>query len=262
MDRYQGSQSALCFERICVEYYIYHSAIIMLFDPLLDPVRDVGQLYEKYISCFTPCAIGPWKEIVKSPVLGAPHQLFVIIIEATKLARVKKGDDIQASTAAWCLYEKLVEWQLRIDHDACSGRNSWTGRLYALAARILLLKIMFSIDERHMEDEKREISAVALQALKQLSCQPLGVIFGKYWLWPLAVLGSIVTRTEDVSLIRDKMDAIDCRSRCSAIKVVRYILESIWVTTMNGRGGDYCMGGLDSLLDDDIMESTSSLLVP
>jgi hypothetical protein len=234
----------------------------MLFDPLLDPAQDVGQLYEKYSLCFTPCAIGPWRDIVKSPVLGAPHQLFVIIIEATKLARGKRSGDIQASTAAWCLYEKLVEWQLRIDHDACSGRNLWTGRLYTLAARILLLKAMFSLDERHLEDEKREISAVASQALTQLSIQPLGVIFGKYWLWPLAVLGSIMTCTEDVSLIRDRMDAIDCRSRCSAIKVVRYILESIWVTTMDGRAGDYCMGGLDSLLDDDIMESTLSLLVP
>jgi hypothetical protein len=262
MSRHQSSQSALCFERICVEYYIYHSAIIMLFDPVLDPARDVGQLYEKYSSCFTPCAIGPWRDIVKSPVLGAPHQLFVIIVEATKLARGKRSGDIQASTAAWCLYEKLVEWQLCIDHDACSGRNLWTGRLYALAARILLLRTIFSLDERHLEDEKREISAVASQALTQLSIQPLGVIFGKYWLWPLAVLGSIMTCTEDVSLIRDRMDAIDCRSGCSAIKVVRYILESIWATIMNGRAGDYCMGGLDSLLDDDIMESTSSLLVP
>jgi hypothetical protein len=259
MNRVQSSPAALCFERICVEYFIYHSATLMLFDDTVDPSYDVRELQRTYHACLTSNESSILTQASHSPVLGAPHQLFDIVISATQLARVRNNSHSQALFHARFQYKQLVELQHTLDQDPSSGRT-WPGRLYALSARILLLKVLSSTDEIKEDNQVAELSAVASEALQQLSIQLLGRVFGKYWLWPLTILGSITRHSRDINLIRDKMDAISHRSHANAVKVARYLLESIWTGTSRPQGCDYSLEGLETLLDGDNMGHTSSLL--
>lgn len=259
MDRTQSSRAALSFERICVEYFIYHSATLMLFDHSIDPGQDFEKLQERYQACFTSDQKSISMQATHSPVLGAPHQLFAVIISATQFARVDNALSGERTFRARIQYEQLVELQHTLDEDPCEKRK-WPGRLYCLAARILLLKVLSSTSESQIENLTAEVSAVASEALQQLSIQLLGRVFGKYWLWPLAILGSIMTRKNDINLIRDKMDAIAHRSHSNTIKVVRYMLESIWASRPKTAGSDYILDGLETLLDGNIMGRTSALL--
>ena len=259
MDRVQSSLAALSFERICVEYFIYHSATLMLFDHTVDPFHDVGELQGTYQACLTSDNSSLITQASHSPVLGAPHKLFVLIASVTKLARAPNTPSAEVSLPARILYGQVVELQRTLDEDTCSKRD-WPGRLYALAARILLLKVLSCMDELQTRSQVAEISAVASDALHQLSIQLLGRVFGKYWLWPLAILGSITTRRRDINLIRDKMDAISYRSHANTVKVVRYLLESIWASNLSTEGSDYSLEGLATFLNGDIMDRTSSIL--
>jgi hypothetical protein len=259
MHRIESSLAALYFERNCVEYFIYHSATLMLFDHTVDPCYDVENLQGTYHACLTSDDSSLVTQAAHSPYLGAPHQLFVLIIRATQLARALNTSSVENSPLPRIHYRQVVELQHALDQDICSKRD-WPGRLYAFATRILLLKLIPCKDELQNRNQDAELSAVASDALKQLSIQLLGRVFGKYWLWPLAILGSIMTRRRDINFIRDKMDAISHRSHANAVKVVRYLLESIWASNLRTEGSDYSLEGLATLLDGDIMDRTSSIL--
>jgi hypothetical protein len=259
MDRVQSSSAVLSFERICVEYFIYHSAILMLFDHTIDPAQDVEELQRKYEACLTSEERSLPTQAPHSPVLGAPHQMFGIIISASQLARAPNAALAEVSPTARLQYRHLVELQRNLDQDTRCERQ-WPGRLYALAARILLLKAFSPIEDLQLESQTAKLSAVASDSLQQLSIQLLGRVFGKYWLWPLAIIGSILTQREDINLVRDKLEAISHRSHGNAVKVVRYMLESIWASASELGRGAYSLEGLSTLLDGENMDRTLSLL--
>jgi hypothetical protein len=261
VDRAQSSRATRSFERVCVEYYIYHSAIIMLFDPNINPAASVQQLLRKFQPCLAPCESSPDPAVIRSPVLGSLPQLFTTIIKLTIMARESKASVPSVSSSIRSEYTDLVKWQRQLDEDAGGKSVLRGGKLYEIATRLLLLFAHAYADELQVSELEAEVTDAALEGLQQLLIQPFGRVFGKYWLWPLAILGSVMTRTRDINLIRDKMDAIAHRSNCNAIKIIRYLLESTWAKSSNSSTRPYSLSGLATLLDGDIMQNTSSLLL-
>lgn len=257
VDRTQSSIATRSFERICVEYYIYHSAIIMLFDQTVEPATSVNQLHEKYHTSLTTPESNATPNVIQSPVFGTRPELFTSIINLTGMAR--ETSSLEVSDYLHWQYIDLVKWQKWLDVDEKTLMRG--GKLYEMATRLLLLFVLASTDEDTADHQEQEIKDVIQEALSQLRIQPFGRIFGKYWLWPLAILGSAMTRHKDINLIRDKMDAIAERSNCNAIKIVRYVLESNWANNPNIDRSSYSLSGLAALLDGDVIQSTSSLLL-
>jgi len=229
----------------------------MLFDSSAKPASELHDLQRKYRSCLASYEHAHF-DLLQSPMLGAPYEIFTTIIEATKLARASRPGNLETLVSAQGLYDQLDQWQHQFDQGQNSKPNVLHGRLYMLAVRILLLKVLSDTNDISID---ADINEVASQGLQQLLIQPLGGIFGKYWLWPLAIFGSIMTSTKDINLIRDKLDAITSRSNCSAITVVRYLLEQIWDRMFGLEECYYSVEGLTSLLDADNMERTYALLI-
>lgn len=243
-----------------MEYFIYHSTIITLFDPDISPATSVQQLQEKFQQCLN-ASKSPEPVVVQSPVLGSVPELFTTIIQLTERARRSSSSVPDSSSSIRSEYTGMVKWQRQLDEDA--GRNAVMrgGKLYEIATRLLFLFIHISADEFQKSEFISEVTDAVSEGLQQLLIQPLGRVFGKYWLWPLAILGSVTTRIRDINLIRDKMDAIAQRSNCNGIKIIRYILESNWANNSNSGAMPYSLAGLAILLDGDTMKSTSALLL-
>jgi hypothetical protein len=244
-----------------VEYYIYHSAVIMLFDQGIDPLGSVQQLQAKFPFCDTSFESSSILDVVKSPVLGTSYQVFVTMMECTTMARNTTALDENTADRLHNRYQEVVERQYCFDQDAAGLARMRGGKLYEIATRLLMLLLLSSTDKLNADETLSEVNEVASEGLRRLLIQPLGGIFGKYWLWPLAIIGSVMTRRDDINLIRDKMDAIAQRSNCNAIKIIRYLLESIWAYNADSRSNTYSLKGLATLLDGNNMKSTSSLLL-
>jgi hypothetical protein len=244
-----------------VEYYVYHSAVIMLFDQRIDPTTSVQQLQLKFPFCNISDESSPISDVVQSPVLGTSHQVFFAMIESTRLARNSDHLDERTSDDLHARYLEMLRWQRRFDQDGSGLAKMRGGKLYEIATRLLMLSVLSSTDKLNVNEILLEVNEVASEGLRRLLIQPLGGIFGKYWLWPLAIIGSVMTRWEDINLMRDKMDAIAQRSNCNAVKIVRYLLESIWVNNPDFESNTFSLKSLATLLDDNNMESTSSLLL-
>jgi len=260
VDRIQSSHATRSFERICVEYFIYHSTIITLFDPDMSPATSVQHLQEKFQRCLSSSK-SPQPVVVQSPVLGSIPELFTTIIQLTEKAGRPRSSVPDLSSSVHSQYADMVKWQRRLDEDAGGKAVMRGGKLYEIATRLLFLFAHIPADGPQQNEYASEVTDAVSEGLQQLLVQPLGRVFGKYWLWPLAILGSVTTRTRDINLIRDKMDAIAQRSNCNGIKIVRYILESNWANNSNSGVMPYSLAGLATLLDGDTMKSTSSLLL-
>ena len=259
IDGTQSSRATRSFERVCVEYYIYHSAIIMLFDPDINPATSVEHMLDKFQSCLNPHEND--LVVVRSPVLGSLPQIYITIIKLTGLTREAEAPIQSRLSNVRSEYTDLVKWQRRLDEEGDGKAVMRGGKLYEIATRLLLIFAYAHTDALQVSEYEAEVTDTASEGLQQLLIQPLGRVFGKYWLWPLAILGSVMTRTRDINLIRDKMDAIAHRSNCNAIKIVRYLLESIWANNSNSGTKSFSLSCLATLLDGEIMQKTSSLLL-
>lgn len=115
LDRNTTAASALAFERICVESFIYHSATTMLFDIGLGLVYVVPQLVEKFASCFTSGSIprneDSFEDFYHSPILGAPSVIFIVLMEATQLAQSLQPLTVDALNNVWLRYSQLQDWE-------------------------------------------------------------------------------------------------------------------------------------------------------
>jgi len=233
----------------------------MLFDQSIDPAAGLQQLQARFSFCETTLESSLITDVVKSPVLGTSHQVFVAMIETTRLARNPDLLDETMSTHLHVRYSEVAKWQHVFDQDPTGPATMRGGKLYEIATRLLILLTLSSTNELNADEILSEVNVVASEALHRLLIQPLGGIFGKYWLWPFAIIGSVVTRRDDIDLMRDKMDAIAQRSNCNAIKIIRYLLESIWANNADSSPNTYSLKGLAIILDGNLIENTSSLLL-
>lgn len=249
MDRITSAASALAFERICVESFIYQSATMMLFDSTLDLVSVVQQLVKKFDSCLATGSASLARSYFDNPhhssVLGAPPGVFVALMQETKLARSAQPLADASARNAWHQNWQILHWDQQLDSNG--PRQTWEGKLYMLATRALVIRDIHTQQGTTSEFYAVEFHQGITEGLQILRMHTLQAPFQNYYLLPLAILGSVLTSEEDVALIRDKFDLITERSNNRTVKHIREILEEIWISQV-GSTENFAIDGLGKLL--------------
>ncbi|EGU84579.1 hypothetical protein FOXB_04896 [Fusarium oxysporum f. sp. conglutinans Fo5176] len=127
-------RSVTVFERLCAESFLYHSSLMMLFNPSLDALANTGYTlnWTRYFSNSQPEA-EVWSNKKTQPVLDAPYNLFLLIAGVTRLARVTRPLN-EGEVETWKeLNYQLLEFKQTTSHDAY--------QLHFEAMHIMLLKV-------------------------------------------------------------------------------------------------------------------------
>lgn len=261
MDRNNSAAPALAFERMCVESFIHHSATILLVDGSTDLVCDVQQLVKKFEACFTnrsPSITESWLDkLQNSLVLGPLPDVFVTLMQVTNQAPSAGPLDEASVNNIHHQDCQILDWGQYLQSNSVS--KMWEGKLYMHAIRALILR---DIHTRHKSTSKFHTFGFRqsiIQGLHILKMHTLQAPFEKYYLLPLAVLGSVLTSEEDVAVIREKFNVITESSNSSTGRHIREILEEIWKTQV-GSTENFVMEGLGEFLHSaNIGRSTSDL---
>lgn len=264
MDCNSASTSELVWERMCVESYIYHSAVSTFFDGQLSVIEDslvVLNKFQNRVLCEAPT----WSSsssssselstyqiqngdtqqyMIQSPVLGAPYRMFFFLMEGIRLVRTATcpghvTDDI----LVWSRYYEVHRAQLSLETDCArySDSRRWIGKLYAVAIRLLFLYVISSASSGNSQ-RISEISSCAiwytemnntLSEARSLLIETENDIdrtWGKFFLWPLAIIGAVMIQDkDDISLVRGWLDRVVRKSNHSSVLIIRKVLEErIW----------------------------------
>ena len=97
LNRETATAGALAWERACVESFIYHSAVVTLYDSELDLCDMLRKVQGKFRACLRPVPMplaadvtGLRQYYLGSPTLGAPSEIFIFLIKGTQLARLAR----------------------------------------------------------------------------------------------------------------------------------------------------------------------------
>lgn len=93
---------------------------------------------------------------------------------------------------------------------------------------MLLLIFLSTGQELAAHLQASDFSVLLPKVFNYCRTQPLKTPFGKYYLWPFVILGSVLTSHEDVAMMREKFDIISKRSSSGLFTHVRENLEGIW----------------------------------
>jgi hypothetical protein len=154
MNPERASTAELIWERMCVESYIYHSAVTTLFDCRPDLVIDTLTVLEKFQNRMFPWASsGKDREdsmstvlYMQSPVLGAPYHMFLALMQGLRLVRTTSPSSHDKCMLAWSHYYNVSQIQSSLE-TLCTHYTDprrWIGRLYATAIRLLFLYFISS----------------------------------------------------------------------------------------------------------------------
>ncbi|KAI7973734.1 hypothetical protein EIK77_001797 [Talaromyces pinophilus] len=292
MDYRHASMSELIWERMCVESYIYHSAVTTLFDGQTNLIEDTLMVLKKFGSRMSApfstldvfhktdveddTAPQP-QSIIQSPVLGAPYHMFLFLMEGTQLARDITPGSVTDEILAWSRYCEVQNMQFTLEETAssyyCDSRR-WIGKLYAVGIRLLFLYIVSA--PRDANDKgfeagppwHTEFDSTLDEARKLLitTADDIDRTWGKFFLWPLAIIGAVLYEANDISLVRSWLDRVIRKSNSSSVLVIRKVLEErIWTRehgtddVINARR-DYTQG-LAIMLDANIMNQAAASLL-
>lgn len=289
MDYKHYSMSELIWERMCVESYIYHSAVTTLFDDevnligdtlvvlnkfssrTLAPSLDVGIAHTDLDDNTTP------QSIIQSPVLGAPYHMFVFLMEGTQLARSISRGSMTNEMLAWSRYYEVQNMQFTLEKTASNyygDSRRWIGKLYAVGIRLLFLYIISA--SKHDSDEGletnpfwyAEFESTLNEARKLLitTGDDIDRTWGKFFLWPLAIIGAVVYDAVDILLVKAWLDRIIRKSNSNSVLVIRKVLEErIWTAKLHRDGENNShwnhMQGLSIMLDTNIMNQAAGTLL-
>lgn len=241
--------SELIWERTCVESYIYHSAVTTLFDGQANLIEDTFMVLKKFGSRMSAPSLTldvfqktendtTTQSIIQSPVLGAPYHMFLFLMEGTQLARDITPRSVTDEILAWSRYYEVQNMQFALEETAsnysCDSRR-WIGKLYAVGIRLLFLYIISA--SRHTNGESldlswyREFDSTLNEARKLLITteDDIDRTWGKFFLWPLAIIGAVLYDANDISLVRSWLDRVIRKSNSSSVLVIRKVLEErIW----------------------------------
>lgn len=269
LSRVAAGGDRLAFERFCIEGFLYQTANSILFDADLCSASDANHFVAKYHSCFdsNSASISDGgrsdNTFSPSPLLGTPPEVFLMLIQAIYLAQNDQLLQLPVLDLAWQQYQSLTGWEELIDGGVWVECSASSGRLYAHATRLLILKCFEKRLGRLTEVQKLEARKTLSQAVGLLRLQNLRLPFGKYYLLPLAVIGAVVTEEAEKILIREKIDLVAQRNKSCLVILVKDSLERIWSTT-NGFDSDinFNMDGLSLFLDKAQLNKIAALFWP
>lgn len=282
--------SELIWERMCVESYIYHSAVTTLFDGQANLIQDTLVVLQKFgntVSSTLPEVEGLQtvgiedgvtpQSIIQSPVLGAPYHMFLFLMEGTQLARDIFPGSMTNETVAWSRYYEVQSMQFTLEETASyyyGDSRRWIGKLYAVGIRLLFLYIISA--SRSTKNESFELDpswytefdSTLNEARKLLitTGDDIDRTWGKFFLWPLAIIGAVLYDANDISLVRSWLDRVIRKSNSSSVLVIRKVLEErIWsreyATDDESNVHQGYSQGLAIMLDTDIMNQAAGVLL-
>lgn len=280
MNPEHASTAELIWERMCVESYIYHSAVTTLFDCRPDLVDDTFAVLEKFQGRMSswPRTGNNQEDFVstlpsiQSPVLGAPYHIFLALIEGIRLVRTSSPCSQDNCMLAWSYYHIVTHMQSALD-TACTyyeDPRRWIGRLYATAIRLLFLYFI-SCEGSSQEQPGLLLCYAEMQCTfdeaRKLLIATEGEIdrtWGKFFLWPLAIIGAMVCNESDIALVRNWLDRVLKRGNSSGVVIIKEVLEQrIWQRSKNEwlkNANSFYAPGLSIMLDTKIMNVTAANL--
>lgn len=123
----EASHPVLAFERSCIEWFLYHSTLVILFDQSLDVIADDLPNWLAYESADS-------NDVALQPILDGAYHFFVLIADVTRMARLSRSL-YAAEYQTWTrLQASVLQTQLAVSpNDQVQG-------LYLRAMQVLLLK--------------------------------------------------------------------------------------------------------------------------
>ncbi|KAJ5831710.1 fungal Zn binuclear cluster domain-containing protein [Penicillium riverlandense] len=214
-------QTAAVFDRICIESFVYHASLMMIFDPSLDALsrfRDQQDLTQYF-----PDHPDLGVSVSTQPILHAPYRFFVLIADATKLARLSRPLE-RGERQKW----RHLQDELRQCVPIMRTEDEQSSTLYCLGLQVLLLKKNPGISLREMN---RQMSICLERGLEAMALADAERYFTSFLLWPLAILGSIAVFSNENQTVQDLLSLlINTRPGGQATWVQRR-LQTIWTTT-------------------------------
>lgn len=216
----QAPQPTIVFERICAESFLYHSTLLMLFEPSLDVLCRVNPPvnFTRYFASLESGEVKqPRISASTQPVLDASYEFFLTIADVTRLARIARPLD-KTEVEMWeRLQGDLLQWEGTVLNDPCR-------MLYLLAMHILLLKVDPRMSLCRRTERIYGLLQLGLSAIDRLDVHKS---LQGYLLWPLAVLGS-VTIDNNVRCIIEKKLSLLSQTRHGLVMRVKKRIEMIW----------------------------------
>lgn len=212
-----STRSATTFERLCAESFLYHSSLLMLFNPSLDALSNVDDTlnWARYFSN-SQSEAGTWSNKTTHPVLDAPYNLFLLIAGVTRLARVSRPLN-EGEIQTWKhLSSQLLQFKQVANQDAY--------QLHLEAMHVMLLKVHPMLPESEVMEQVYRILQRGLDVLHVLDTQ--NNLLG-YLLWPLTVLGSIAVDSHTRHSLQKKIDELAHR-RHGLVTRTQNWLHYIW----------------------------------
>lgn len=235
------STAPAVFDRICIESFIYHASIMMLFEPSLDALSSIRQELDipRYFSYVEKSEIS----LPVQPILQTSYDFFLSIADATKLARISRSL-VDAEITLWCnTWLRLIQWD-QVDHT-----DDASLKLYFTALQILLLK---TAPDLLNEEKTLQISECLQDGLQIIVSLEPEQYASSYLLWPLAILGSISISERERNAARDYINMLIQSKRGGQAVWVQKRLDRVWNLTKfpaNCPSSGMRLRGLQLLLD-------------
>jgi hypothetical protein len=220
---------------------------MMLFDPTLDAlftIRKQLNLSQHFLNFGQVDSAIRESGRSTQPILYAPYELFLLIADATKLARIPCVlSHVEIST--WL----RIQHELRDCPQTLYAEDDLLAALYAFSIQMLLLKSnpYFTSDEKNRQTESS--LHVGLNHVPLLN---LDHHFPSYLLWPLAILGSVCITLEEQKIVQNCIYLVSITKPGGQARWVQTRLTNIWSAISNKKEGDpgKCrLLGLQVLLD-------------
>lgn len=233
--------STAIFDRICIESFIYHASLMMLFEPDLDILSSIRQRLD--IPLYFSHAKKRDIALPVQPILQTSYKLFLLIADATKLARTSRSLNDSERMPWFHYWHELSEWS-QVDHA-----DDKSIELYYVALQILLLKK--APDMSHQEQTLR-LSECLQRGLKIFGSLVPEQYAPSYLLWPLAILGSISILEEERKATKRHINLLIQSRRGGQALWVQKRLERVWnmaISCESYSSSQMRLQGLQLLLD-------------
>lgn len=219
-------QATAVFDRICIESFVYHASLMMIFDPSLDTLSDMRCRQDlSLLLSNSPHGVqqGPENSLLTQPILYGPYEFFLLIADTTRLARSPNPLD-QDQSAVWDqLQRQLLRCRqiMRYDNDVCT-------ELYFLAIQTLLLKAHPGLSEGQVNEGIKCLLRKGDLLIPQIKRSHY---FPSFLLWPLAIFGSVSSDPSEVTIIRKYVSGLAESRLGGQASWVLSRLEKIWASS-------------------------------
>ncbi|KAF2168693.1 hypothetical protein M409DRAFT_21434 [Zasmidium cellare ATCC 36951] len=252
-----NTSAELAWERVCVESCIYHLAVMNLFDEHSGSfLSKAMMLQRKYRQVLEVTAGGHrvGQVVSLSPVLAAPVDLYIILIQAIEMVRRHPRPPLPEEEKSAC--HQVTLWQTSLEESIITAAvtDFSIGDWYIISLQAILSLLAGNRIEPYWGSFLDEIRSL-LRSIRHI----LPYTWGKFLLLPLAIFGTVMFDPEDTNLVEDALDVVLDRSKSSTVALVKQNLKSkVWTKSLVDEFAAYKR--LRSLLDARAMRSIAKTI--